>query len=62
LSSVAANRSIKGSNRTSGMVECFLGGTLEPLPADGPADPWFRPVWEDGDDDSLPEGRASVVL
>jgi hypothetical protein len=25
-----------------------------PQPADGPADPWFRPVWEDGDDDPLP--------
>jgi hypothetical protein len=24
---------------------------LEPPIAEGPADPWFRPVWEDGDDD-----------
>jgi hypothetical protein len=27
---------------------------LAPPPADGPADPWFRPVSEDGDDDPLP--------
>jgi hypothetical protein len=30
---------------------------LEPLPAQGHADPWFRPVWEDGDDDPPPLPR-----
>jgi hypothetical protein len=34
---------------------------LEPLPADGPADPWFRPVWEDGDDDPPPLPRRPPV-
>jgi hypothetical protein len=34
---------------------------LKPLPADGPADPWFRPVWEDGDDDSPPLPRRPPV-
>jgi hypothetical protein len=34
---------------------------LEPLPADGLADPWFRPVWEDADDDDpLPGGPPHV--
>jgi hypothetical protein len=27
------------------------------LPADGSADPWFRPVWKDGDDASPPLPR-----
>jgi HTH DNA binding domain len=30
---------------------------LEPQPAQGHADPWFRPVWEDGDDDPPPLPR-----
>ena len=30
---------------------------MQPLPADGPADPWFQPVWEDGDDDPPPLPR-----
>jgi hypothetical protein len=34
---------------------------LAPLPADGPADPWFRPVWEDGDDDPPPLPRRPPV-
>ncbi|MBV8670439.1 MAG: hypothetical protein JO098_01645, partial [Candidatus Eremiobacteraeota bacterium] len=34
---------------------------MEPLPAGGPADPWFRPVWEDGDDDPPPLRRRPPV-
>jgi HTH DNA binding domain len=34
---------------------------LAPLPADDPADPWFRPVWEDGDDDPPPLSRRPPV-
>jgi hypothetical protein len=33
------------------------------VPADGPADPWFRPVWEDGDDDPpSPDGHPYARL
>jgi hypothetical protein len=32
---------------------------LEPLAAQGPADPWFRPMWEHGDDNPLPSSTSS---
>jgi hypothetical protein len=37
---------------------------LEPQPADSPADPWFRPVWEEAEDEPppLPRRRHAQLL